>query len=199
MEQTIVQTVGLNYMDSKHIISINDLNIWDPSFNEESFIAKVDNIFIMLCSSIMEGNLERVRHRISDEVYNKYNQYVSLLNTNNERQIYGEMNVKSTKFLNAYLEDDKYIINVLLISRYMDYIIDKSSLELKRGFNTHRIEKNNYLRFSKKRITNKESIGRKCPGCGANIDANYSGKCEYCGTIYDAVNYDWILDSIESS
>ena len=39
-------------------------------------------------------------------------------------------------------------------------------------------------------------VEAKCPGCGANINANYSGKCEYCGTTYDTVKYDWILEDI---
>ena len=28
-------------------------------------------------------------------------------------------------------------------------------------------------------------------------DVNKNGKCEYCGTIFNAENYDWILTSIE--
>ncbi len=42
-----------------------------------------------------------------------------------------------------------------------------------------------------------EGMSRKCPGCGASIDANNSGVCPYCGTVYNTEDYDWVLTGIE--
>ena len=39
-----------------------------------------------------------------------------------------ELNVKSTEITNIEITDTKYIITVRIISRYMDYIVDKASL-----------------------------------------------------------------------
>ena len=41
-----------------------------------------------------------------------------------------------------------------------------------------------------------DALDSKCPSCGASIDVNRSGHCEYCGTTFDNENYDWILTSI---
>ena len=38
---------------------------------------------------------------------------------------------------------------------------------------------------------------RKCPGCGASIDANLSGKCEYCGSVITIGNNTWVLTGLE--
>ena len=52
--------------------NIDELVKLDDTFVESEFKSKVNSIFIMLFSSISEGNLNRVRHKISDKVYVKY-------------------------------------------------------------------------------------------------------------------------------
>ena len=111
--------------------------------------------------------------------------------------MYDELNVKNTRILNRRETDEKEIIDVEIISRYMDYIIDKNTLEYKRGNNTRRIQKNNYLTFSKKIATDNLNISRKCLSCGADVNINNSGKCVYCGSIFPLENYDYILIDIE--
>lgn len=178
-------------------LTIEELQRIDPSFTESGFISKVDNIFIMLYSGIMLGNLERIKHKLTDELVNKYQDLINNLNSQNIRQMYDELNVKSTRILNIYQNNDEYLIDVLLVSRYMDYIVRKDTGKYISGNNSYREERNNYLTFSKKKDFKAEGSTRKCPGCNANIDANSSGKCEYCGTFYDTVNYDWVLKEIK--
>ena len=166
-------------------------------FNEAMFKTKVDNIFVKLFTAIMKGNLQEVDHFISDNVYNKYEDYINKLDSNNERQMYDELNVKHTEIISRDLLEDKEVIKVRIISRYMDYIISKSTGDFIRGDNTRRIEKEYILTFEKKLDTKDIKIVRKCPGCGASISVNTSGKCEYCGTIYNLEDYDYILVNID--
>ena len=169
----------------------------DPSFNEGMFITKVNNIFIMLHSSIMTNDLDRVRHFISSDLEEKYENIISELNKKNAIQMYDELNVKSTNIEDIIIEENKIIIKVELISRYMDYLIDKDTGNYISGINDRRVEKSNHLVFEKMIGANYTKIDKKCPGCGANIDVNKNGKCEYCGTVFNAENYDWILTSID--
>lgn len=168
----------------------------DPSFNEAMFITKVNNIFVMLYSSVMMDDLNKVRHFLSDELETRYENILKDLNRRNVRQMYDELNVKSTIIRDIIINDDSIKISVDLTSRYMDYLVDKTTNEFLSGFNDHRIMKLNKLEFTKKRGKNYQSSVQKCPGCGANIDVNSSGKCSYCGAIFDTENYDWILTSI---
>lgn len=168
----------------------------DPSFNLGMFITKVNNIFIMLHSAVMMDDIDRVRHFISDEVEKKYERVLRELNDKNLRQMYDELNVKNTDIKDVSVNDGVVIIRVDIVSRYMDYFVNKKTGKYISGENTRRIEKINHLVFEKKRGTGYQNIDKKCPGCGANISVNTSGKCEYCGRIFDAENYDWILTSI---
>lgn len=167
-------------------------------FNESMFKTKVDNIFVKLFTSIMKGDLSDVDHFISDKVKNKYMPYINELKSRNERQMYDELNVKDTKILSRKELDDKEVIEVEIISRYMDYIIDIDSGETIKGDDTRRIEKRNILVFEKKNDTKDIKLVRKCPGCGASISVNTSGKCDYCGTIYNLEDYDYILTDIQT-
>ena len=175
---------------------MNELLKIDPTFNEGMFITKVNNIFVMLHTSIMTDNLERVKHFLSDEVYLKYEDILKDLNARNVRQMYDELNVKETHIKNIEINDDCVIIKVDITSRYMDYLVNKDSGKFISGYNDHRIEKINHLELTKKRNTSNYGMAKKCPGCGANIDVNNNGKCSYCGTIFNTEKYDWILTSI---
>ena len=166
-------------------------------FNESMFKTKVDNIFVKLFTSIMKGDLSDVDHFINDEVKNKYMTYINELKSRNERQMYDELNVKDTKILSRKELDNKEVIEVEIISRYMDYIIDIDTGEIIKGDDTRRIEKRNILVFEKKNDTKDIKLVRKCPGCGASISVNTSGKCDYCGTIYNLEDYDYILTDIQ--
>ena len=169
----------------------------DPTFNEGMFITKVNNIFVMLHSAVMMNDLDRARHYLSPSLEEKYEKILKDLSNRNVIQMYDELNVKTTTINNIQVDNDCVIIKVDIVSRYMDYLIDKDSGNLVSGYNDHRIEKKNHLTFEKKINSSVYGIDKKCPGCGANIDVNKSGKCEYCGTIFNAEKYDWILTSIE--
>lgn len=179
-------------------MTIEDLIKKDSTFSETDFIAKVDNIFIMLLTSIMTDNINRVRHKLNDELYKKYAELLNDLNSHNERQMYDELNVKSTEIQSIEEDDKYYIIKVLLISRYMDYKVDKETQKLKTGNNQNRIQKNNYLTLKKLKTAREESIARKCPTCGASIDTNNTGICPFCHSVYNTYKYDWILTEIKN-
>lgn len=176
----------------KELISI------DPQFNEGMFITKVNNIFIMLHSAIMMDDLNRVRHYISDDLEEKYENKLKELNSNNVRQMYDELNVKTTSIEDIIINNDNVIIKVDIVSRYMDYVIDKNTLKFVSGINDRRVEKLNHLEFMKKRDIKSKGIVTKCLNCGASLDINASGRCSYCGAIFKNEDYDWILTSIET-
>ena len=152
------------------------------------------NIFIKLLLGIQLCDLEDVKHFLSDELYDKYSKICEEHKQKNEAQMYDEMNVKSIDY--SLSEDEEYdIANVHIISRYMDYILDLNSGKKKKGIDDHRVEIEHDLVFKKKKGKERASVV-KCEGCGANLDANNTGKCEYCGTIHSAINYEYVLFSI---
>ena len=104
-------------------MTIKELENKDKSFTEASFISKVDNTFIMVLTAIMTDNIERVSHKISPEVKSKIREKIDNLNNKNLRQMYDELNVAKTDILHYQVEDNQMIIQVMILSRYLDYLI----------------------------------------------------------------------------
>lgn len=174
---------------------MEDLLKVDSSFNENMFITKVNNIFIKLMNAIMFKDLDSVKHFINDELASKYKVIIDDLKSRGLTEVYDELNVKDTFIRDIHINDEYIIINVDLLSRYMDYFIDKDGNYIS-GINDHRIEKLNRLTFMKRIDSKKDGIVRKCPACGSSIDVNSNGKCSYCGAIYNNEEYDYILTNI---
>ena len=73
-----------------------DISLYDATINNAMFLTKVDNIVVMLYSAIMKRDMNIVKHKISDNIYNEYLAKVNESINNHEIQMYGEFNVKTS-------------------------------------------------------------------------------------------------------
>lgn len=165
--------------------------------NNDELISKLSNIYIMLLYSIMTNNIDRVKHYLSNDLYNKYKRIIDNHIKNDETQMYDELNVYRINIEDRKIIENKEIVTVKLVSRYMDYVIDNKTKKIKTGVNTHRIEKTNYLVFEKNANDNNKKLIHTCPNCGANLDVNYNGICSYCKQSVNLGEDDYILVDIQ--
>ena len=178
-------------------MTVEEFRQIDSTFNESMFLTKVGNVFVKLFTAIMMDKLEDVDHFVGDSVMEYAERIASNARNAGHRQMYDELNVKDSQISEITEEDSVYKIKVYLQSRYMDYIISLDDGTFVSGNDQSRIQVNYYLTFTKKKDANKQGIVRKCPGCGAAISVNTTGKCEYCGSIYNQEDYDWVLTELE--
>lgn len=162
--------------------------------SDEELKSKFSNIFIMLLYSISTNDLDRVKHFLTKDMIDKYQNVINNNIKNKETVLFDELNVKTLSIASKEVKDGYEYVYVDLTSRYMNYYLDYDG-NYKRGNNKNRDENNHKLVFKKNLNASKNSVV-KCPGCGANIDANFSGRCEYCGMTYSAESYDYQLESI---
>lgn len=172
-----------------------DISKYDETLDNAMFLTKVDNIFIMLYSAIMDRNLKRVDHRISDEVYEKYDKIVKDLISKKQIQMYGELNVKTSEIVNIDNSNDDLVVTVKLITRYLNYIVDENYNYVS-GNTNEREEHSLLLKFAKRKDANKLEASRHCPNCGSLMDISNNGQCSYCGSIFNTEDYDWVLIDI---
>lgn len=166
---------------------------YDKDYNEDLFKTYTDNIFVQIYTSIMTKEIEKIKHFVSEDIFKNLEEKITSLGSN--IQMYDELNVKSTNILNKKIENNKIVIEVELISRYMDYIINEDGNKVS-GDNERRIEKRNLLTFEKNINSLDNMNAAKCPGCGSNIDVNANGKCFYCGATYDLEKRNYILTKL---
>jgi predicted lipid-binding transport protein (Tim44 family) len=180
----------------QNLINMDEILKYDSNFSENKFKSFVDNVFIQIHLAIMTGEIEKIRHFVSNDIYDEITSKVKSLKEKGLIQMYDEINVKQTTLLKSEIKDNCMIINVNITSRYMDYLMDKDG-NFVSGIKNDRVQKENYLKFKKNLDFSEQSNARKCPGCGANIDVNANGLCSYCGTTYNLEDKDWILISLE--
>ena len=179
--------------------STNEFNIndYDKSIDNSMFKTKVDNLFVQLYTGLSNGDLKDVKHKISDNVYIKYNNEVEKNNKENVKHVFGELNVKSTEIVKVEYKLDKIVVEVKLVSRYMDYFVNKDDNSFVRGNNTSRDEHVNILILEKSKKSKDIKPSLYCPGCGQPANVNESGHCKYCGATFNMEDYDYILSDIE--
>ena len=176
---------------------LEELKKLEPDFNESIFISKVNNIFVAMLNSIMFQDASMSVTSLGPTLKEIISQKITSLKNSNVIQMYGEMNVHDTKIIGAEILEDKYIIKVQIMSRYLDYLMDATSKKKVSGDDYTRVERVNYLTFEEKRNHKKLGDVTECPFCGANIDYNYKGICEYCKKELPKEEYDWILTNWE--
>ena len=164
----------------------------DKTFSEASFKAKVDNIFIQLYSAVMKQDLQRVKHFLSDEIFEKYDRRVKELQEKNQYQIY----VSDTNITNIEEDENEFRVHVSLLTKYLDYLITKDTRQFISGNKDVRTEKRVHLVFTKTKQAKELKSARTCASCGANVDINKTGVCPYCGSIFKLKDYDWVLTQI---
>ena len=170
---------------------------YDKDYNEAIFLSKVDHIFIMILDAIMDNDMINVKHYLSEEVYNKFDQMVKEYSSKGLTRLFDEMNVKSTSIDSFDVKDNTLNVYVTITSRYMDYFLDSNG-EYVSGVNDHRIEMKHNIVFSKKLDAKGLQESRDCPSCGNSLDINATGVCPYCGMVIDMSIFDYIITDIDT-
>ena len=133
---------------------IEDIIKADDTFSESTFLSNVDHIFIMILNAIQNNNIEDVRHYLANDVYVNFNDMVNEYKKKNIRRLFDEMNVKTSRITGSMITDNFITIEVVLVSRYMDYFTDENYKYIS-GVNDRRIEKTHKITLTKRRNAKK--------------------------------------------
>lgn len=174
-----------------------NINDYDNTIDNNMFLSKVDNIFILIYTGVMFDDPNRFEHKVSSKVFNKYKSIIDDNNSNNIRRMYDEINVKSSNITNVIKTNEKIIVTVNLIGRFMNYLVRKDNLEFISGNNKEREEHSYTLTLEKSLSVKDMKVSMHCPTCGSPANVNANGICPYCGSRFNTEDFDYILTNIE--
>ena len=175
-----------------------NINKYDNTIDNNMLLSKVDNIFIQILTGIMFDDLDRVKHKISDCLYDRYKNILIYNNQNNLRQMFDELNIKNSQISFINKKDDKLIVSVSLVARYMNYFVNKETGEYVSGNNQKRMEYPYIITLEKSLNAKTMGVSMHCPGCGNPMNVNAYGVCSYCGTKFNTEDFDYVVTNIES-
>ena len=197
-----VYTPSASELETRQVQIENKIQMTDPNFNKEEFIAWSKNLFVKLQQAWTDRDWSVIRTFETESLFEQHKNQLQGYITNNQINVMDRICVNYAHLYAYRQEGDKEVLTVRLNSRMQDYIIDATTKEVIKGDKeTERV--NTYLLtfIRKNGIKTKEGTAElnttNCPNCGAPTQITSAGKCEYCGSVITTGEYDWVLSNLE--
>ena len=175
----------------------------DPGFDEQKFIAKVNNMFIQLQNAWTKKEWRSIRPFETDELFSMHERQLQSYINNKTTNVIDKITIFDTEIVGFRQDAVNDIVDVLIKARFNDYVVDDETGKVIVGdphqefFMTY-----NWKLIRKKGVKTKTQESGTlrtdlCPQCGAPVSINATGECEYCRSVVTKGDYDWVLSEIE--
>ncbi len=194
--------VNTNMYGLEEKVIVEKIKENDELFNEEKFKSWSKDIFIKLQESWMNRNWNTIRAIETTELFEMHQKQLQGYIDNHQINIMERICVKTAEIADFSRTGGNDVITVLLRTKMIDYIIDDRTKEMIRGNSNTEIHSTYKMVFIRKtgiktNLETKKIDAKNCPNCGAPTEITTSGKCEYCGSIINIGEFDWMLSSLE--
>lgn len=181
--------------------NLSELKERDPGFNESRFLEDVSNLYVRMQNAWTARDLTPIRTRLTSELYAKSDRQVQTYIKNAQTNHVERISILNSKIAGCTRDERNDIITVDFTARVVDYVTDDRTGNIVRGSNSRELFMTYRWTFirtlGKVTFEAGEADGKHCPSCGAPIDLNQSAVCEYCGTVVESGDYDWVLSNIQ--
>lgn len=180
----------------------NNIKLIDPMFNKDEFYSWTRDLFVKLQTAWMERDWETIRVFETSQLFEQHKQQLQGYIDNKQINMMERICVLSTKLSDFRQDGDKDIVDVILKSQMVDYIVDADTKKLLKGDKDLVIHSTYKLTFIRKTgVKTKPGTSQvnttNCPNCGAPTQITSAGKCEYCGSVITTGEYNWVLSSLQ--
>lgn len=177
----------------------SDFKLLNPDFTEENFRARVEKMFIDIQKGWAEDNLSEYREYMSDGVYRRFKTQLEMMKILKQKNRLEDIQVHAI-ILDSYESEGGYdIINVAVKAEISDYFESEIDDNLNSGGRERFVEYWSYIRKSEYKKGGGTVIQKGfCPSCGAQLPATKgeTARCEFCSTILNTGEFDWVLSEI---
>jgi len=193
---------SMQNLDARQTQIENQIQVNDPNFNKEEFVAWSKNLFIKLQNAWTARDWETIRAFETESLFEQHRNQLQGYISNNQINVMDRICVNYAHLYEYRQEGDKEVLTVRLNSRMQDYIIDATTKQVIKGDKDLDIYNTYLLTFIRKNgVKTKpgttEVNTTNCPNCGAPTQITSSGKCEYCGSVVTTGEYNWVLSNLQ--
>lgn len=171
---------------------VNRVKAFIPDFDKNTFLQDGYQIYLDVQDAWMNFALEKVRDKISDEMFNMYRSQLTTMEVKGEQNIMRGFTKQAAYLKDVVKQNENITITATYVVDFYDYIVDKASGRVLRGTAGSKIRITYDMKFRK--TLDQSQVVEHCPNCGAKINKiNGAGVCEYCGSKVVSENSKWIL------
>ena len=174
-----------------------EFNESNPNFDEAAFKEKVKTAFIQIQEGWAAKDISTARKWLSDGVYQRFNTQFKMMDMLKQKNTLENIEVKNV-YIDKIERDGLFdIMHVAIHASINDKFVSEMDSSLNSGGKEEFVEYWSFLR--KRGIESKDLFSSTgCPNCGAELPAGLGevSKCEYCGTMLNSGEFDWVLSEI---
>jgi ribosomal protein L40E len=183
--------------ETEKIAKINSFITKNPTFNAGIFKEKVNTAFLQIQEAWMLKDMSKVRKYISDGMYQRMNTQFKMMNLLNQINSISSLRVININIDNIESDGAFDIIHAAIHASIYDKFESKAFPQLNSGGPEDFVE---YWSFIRKKGVVEGNLfdTQNCPKCGAELPKNAGdvSRCDFCKTITNLGDYDWVLAEI---
>lgn len=180
--------------------NLDQLLALDPHFSKDAFLSRASTIFITLQKAWQEKDWKSIRAFEGDSLYYQHEQQLNAFIEKGQTNKVEDIAILSTEIEDFHEDADNQYLNVLLIARYRDYVIEDASEKVVKGNPKTRYRMTYRMTFFRKKSARTEAQTdarvTDCPNCGAPLSIEQNGVCSYCGSSISTGAYQWVLSAL---
>lgn len=170
-------------------LSDEEISVLDTNLDLEEFKTTAFNIYKDVQNAWMNFDLESIKNLVSDEIYNMYTMQLDTLKIKGQQNIKSDIELHEFYITNITFENNVETIETIMTVECYDYIVDNNNKVI-RGNKYNKMIYTYKITFTKH--TTDKAI-KYCPNCGAKVDINSTGKCDYCASTIINKETKWIM------
>ena len=191
---------GATATDSSLLNSVSGYSDLDEKFSADEFTRKVSSLYVQFQNAWQSKNIEPLRPYMTDAFYAQIDRQLGNYRRNRQTNMVEDINVTNCSVRGWYQSEGNDVMVVTVCASIRDYVVSDDTLEVVRG-SRDAVKKMEYewilVRPTGTLTGGEETQTKVCPNCGAPIDINSAGKCEYCGSIIETKAVDWAVSAIK--
>lgn len=164
-------------------------------YGSEEFEKWIEQTFMQIHDAWNQNKPENLVNIESNLLYERDAEKMRQYKNKGLREVRKCVVINYVQIIDHNINDVKEVLKVRIKASMENYIYDIHTGEITEGIRDYKKTDIYELILSTKKAGNKiEQI--KCNGCGADIEMNANGKCEYCGNLYYTEKYDWLIEDM---
>lgn len=173
----------------------------DKNFKKDTFDLYVRRVFKNLMKAYSTNNVNLIRPYESNSLFFQDKYMIDEYVTNNFSRKITDIYIKGSMIKDYKIEGANEILVVALSARLKDYVVSNVDQSLIIGDAKESVNNTYFMTFIRKKEKFKSIFdinNNECPNCGANLNLDEKGVCDYCHTSLVLGDYYWVLVDIKN-
>jgi predicted lipid-binding transport protein (Tim44 family) len=177
---------------------LGEITAHDPAFNEEAFLQSVQRAFFLVEEAWSERKPEMSRQVMADNLWQQHRVQIEQYLAEHKRNVLEDLAIGDLTIRSAHSDQSYDSITVRVLAACADYDVNDGGRVVRGNRRVEQWQEDWTFQRASSAVTKPGggTLSSKCPNCGAPLDVDLQGVCNYCHAPVMSGQYDWVLARI---